>query len=236
MSVKPTCCLISGASSDIGLACREAIASFGVHVIGLFNCSSNFTSSSALYDTCVKVNLESEDSIACAMKTITSSYCVTQFISLGSINEPSSLRSLDSTSLSRHFFVNSIAPLLIVKDIIPAMIDRSYGRIVLTSSVGVKFGGSISGLCYSMSKHASEFIPKELRDLSKYDVFTNVVRIGVTDTKGLRLLGKDLQSRRRLIPANRLALPSEIASFLVWLSSHNNSYMAGQIIDYSGGE
>jgi len=236
MTDKPKCCLISGASSDIGLACQQELASVGMPVVALLNSASECQPASDQFDDFFHIDLESESSIATVMEALLGSYCVSRFISLGSINEPSYFHSIDGKSLSRHLFVNAIAPLLIAKDIVPGMVDLSFGRIVLTSSIGVKFGGSLSSIGYSMSKHASEFIPQQLRRLAKYNVFTNVVRIGVTDTRRLRMLGKNLESRRALIPANRFASPSEIAAFLAWLSSENNSFMSGQILNYSGGE
>ena len=63
------------------------------------------------------------------------------------------------------------------------MKSNRYGRIINTSSVGVKYGGGRDTFAYSLSKHVNEFIPSSLRDLSKYNVLYNTVRIGVTNTK-----------------------------------------------------
>ena len=235
MSTKKQCCLISGAASDIGIACIEILKSQNIPVVQLINKWSAVLDHS-LQDPRYSVDLECEESIAGVMEEIQASHLLTSFISLGGINEASCLESLNGEALCKHFRINTIAPLLIIKNMVPQMVDFGFGRIVLTSSIGVKFGGSISGLAYSISKHAAEFIPAELRSLARRNIYTNVVRIGVTNTRRLRSLGKDLEERREMIPAKRIASPSEIATFLSWLSSQDNSYMSGQVIDYSGGE
>ena len=63
------------------------------------------------------------------------------------------------------------------------MEKKKYGRIINTSSIGVKFGGGINTFSYSVSKHINEFIPNEIRKLSTKNVLYNVLRIGMTDTK-----------------------------------------------------
>ena len=45
-----------------------------------------------------------------------------------------------------------------------------------------------------------------------------------------------LKERLKLIPAKRMAKPSEIASYIVNLSTEKNSYMTGQTLTVSGGE
>mgnify|MGYP006279885453 CR=1 FL=1 len=236
MSVKPNCILLSGASSDIGIACRSLIKSSREIAVMLFNNNSGVKINSDFNHCAYNLNLENESLIEQAIEDIKSRFTIKAFISLASINEDSSLFNFDSHSLHRHLAVNSIAPLVIVKNILPDMINNNYGRIVLTSSIGVKFGGSTTHLAYGFSKHACEFIPSELRKLAAKNIFTNVVRIGVTDTTRLRSLGKDLVARTAQIPARRMATPNEVAKFLIWISSSENGFLTGQLIDFAGGE
>ena len=45
---------------------------------------------------------------------------------------------------------------------------KQWGRIVIGSSIGVKFGGGDDSYCYSLSKMASELIPKAARSFFQY--------------------------------------------------------------------
>ena len=133
--------------------------------------------------------------------------------------------------------VNLLPGLLLMRTICPAMAERGFGRIVHASSIGVKFGGGSDSFAYSLSKHAQEFIPRACRSWAERDVFVNVVRIGVTDTRlHGRAPGRDMAERARLIPARRPATPDEIARTLFWLGSEHNGFTSGEVVSVAGGE
>ena len=106
----------------------------------------------------------------------------------------------------------------------------------MTSSIGRVFGGSKSSFPYSFGKASGEFIPVELKELGACNVLTNIVRIGATDTKRFRTLGKDVAERADLVPLKRLARAEEIARYLFWISSPDNGFIHNQILAVSGGE
>ena len=133
--------------------------------------------------------------------------------------------------------INSIVPLFILKKIAKKMIKNSWGRILQSSSIGVKFGGGKNTFNYSLSKHLNEFIPRNYKEWSKKNVLMNVLRIGVTNTKTLKnVYKKNLKKRISLIPQNRMAETSEIAELICFLLSNKNTYITGQVINISGGE
>ena len=227
--------LISGGSSDIGIACALKIRSLGLNCIALLNTNSTIPDCLPK-NTYYHVDLANPLSTSSVLTEITNKFPISSFISLASINLPSSLMSFTDEDILNHITVNTIAPLRIARHLIPSMLTSNYGRITFTSSIGVKFGGSTNHLPYSLSKHSSEFIPSELLGFASSNIFTNVVRIGVTDTKRFRSYRKNVAERISLIPARRMAHPHDIAEFLVWLSSNNNRFMTGEVVNFSGGE
>jgi NAD(P)-dependent dehydrogenase (short-subunit alcohol dehydrogenase family) len=133
--------------------------------------------------------------------------------------------------------VNLLPGLLLMRAVGPAMAERGFGRIVHASSIGVKFGGGSDSFTYSLSKHAQEFIPRACRTWAARNVFVNVVRIGVTDTRShLMIPGKDMAARIGLVPAQRAATPLEIAKALFWFGSDANGFTSGQVVAVAGGE
>ena len=68
------------------------------------------------------------------------------------------------------------------------------------------------------------------------NVLINNLRIGVTDTKIHKKIGKDLNQRVKMIPINRAAKKIEIVKYILFLISEENSYTTGQTISISGGE
>ncbi len=133
---------------------------------------------------------------------------------------------------------NSIFPFLIERMSVKKMLSKKWGRIVNCSSIGIKFGGGKNSYNYSLSKHCLEFIPNSYKIWAKNNVFINNLRIGVTNTKIHKRMKKNLQLKERLklIPARRMAKPSEIATYIVNLATEKNSYMTGQTRTVAGGE
>ena len=84
------------------------------------------------------------------------------------------------------------------------MIKKRWGRILLSSSIGTKFGGGNSTYYYSLSKFMNEFIPSEFRRKYAKYILYNVLQIGVTDTKiHKKISSKNLKSRIKLIPIQK---------------------------------
>jgi len=128
---------------------------------------------------------------------------------------------------------------LIIRNQLDFMKKKRFGRIINCSSIGIKFGGGKNSYNYSFSKHASEFVPSELRYLAKYNVFRNNLRLGLINTKihkKLKRNKKAINYRLNLIPANRIAEPSEIANYILFFISDNNSFLTRETISISGGE
>ena len=133
--------------------------------------------------------------------------------------------------------INSIVPFYIIKKLLPGMIKNRFGRILQTSSIGVKFGGGKNTFNYSLSKKLNEFLPSHVKSLANKNILVNTLIIGVTKTKiHKKIQSKNLRIRKKLIPMQRIAHPDEIAKYIFFISSENNSYVTGQHLTISGGE
>lgn len=162
------------------------------------------------------------------------------FISMAAMRDEIPYANMEESDLVEHLYVNAVVPQIIIKELSPYMLKKMYGRILIVSSIGVKYGGGKNTYAYSMSKSASEFFPNESRQWVARNVTINVLRPGIVDTPKFRIgyhkNPDDADERINLIPAKRSAKYSEIVSSILWLTSKENSYMTGQIIAVSGGE
>ena len=148
-----------------------------------------------------------------------------------------SFKNFDLDSCIKSLTINSIIPLIIIRNKSSYMIKNYWGRILNCSSIGVKFGGGKKTFNYSLSKHLLEFMPNIYKDWAKKNVLINTLRVGVTDTKiHNKINKKDLKRRIKLIPIGRMANTEEIAKFIYYLSSQENTFISGEIINISGGE
>lgn len=233
--------LITGASSDIGLATARRYLSEGWRVIGHYR--NERPELTALLQEFPAIELWQQDFTdpAALDKELRQQAdrlkSVDAMINLAAAMPNCSFAEADAAQIMAVIGSNLLPGLLLMQLLGPAMAERGWGRIVHASSIGVKFGGGGSSFLYSLSKHAQEFIPSAARNWAKDGVFVNVLRVGVTNTRGhANFPAKNLNERIALIPAKRMASASEIAEALFWLGSDCNGYISAQVIDASGGE
>ena len=138
--------------------------------------------------------------------------------------------------IQKTILVNSLIPFAIIRNSLKNRIKNKFGRIINTSSIGVKFGGGVNTFSYSLSKHLNEFMPSEIKNLSANNILYNTVRIGVTDTKfHKKIRKKSLQKRIKLIPLKKMATTRDIARYITYLIIENN-FITNEVINITGGE
>jgi NAD(P)-dependent dehydrogenase (short-subunit alcohol dehydrogenase family) len=233
--------LITGANSDIGVACINKILDYGGSVIATHrNLGSKLSSLSLKNPSSVELyNLDFSDQnqVGRLLDLVEERKSqIDSFISLAALREEIKYHKTSRQDLMKHFEVNVVPAVFIVQKLGESMAKRGWGRIVIGSSIGVKFGGGASSFCYSFTKHCSEFIPNVANKWSESNVLYNVLRIGVTNTSTMQKFGESLKKRTKLIPMQRPARPEEVAKQIHWLASEENTFVTNQVISISGGE
>ena len=228
---------MTGASSDIGLSvCRRYLTAGHIVTAHFFNHAEHLNQLAAKESNLELVQSDLSDPIT--VSEFAQSHTdadIVVFLAAQAV--PSSLEQLDTSQLQQTLAVGALSNYIILGALGPAMAKRHWGRIVIGSSIGVKFGGGRDSFAYALTKHTSEFLPRSVRDWTSSNVLTNVIRIGVTNTKVHDAFpGRNLADRVSLIPLQRAASAEEIADFLVWYGSEKNTYVSGQTVEIAGGE
>lgn len=232
---------IAGASSDIGLAvCRRYLAA-DHRVIAHYRTlrpelAALLAETDAIEGYCC--DFSDPHALEAALKGDKAFFARADvLINLAADLTELSFEDVTGEAMLAAFRTNTLPGLLLLQTMGPAMAARGWGRIVQASSIGVKFGGGRNSFTYSLSKHALEFMPAICRQWAALGVLTNIVRVGVTDTRiHAKVAGKDMTMRAAQIPMSRMATPQEIANTLYWLGSDENTYITGQVIAAAGGE
>ena len=232
--------LILGASSEIGNEVIKKFLKKNWIVYAHYNNNiNNINENLALYKNNLKIiksdfyNNRQFNKFSKFIKKIQ----IHSFVNLVGYIDNITFKKTSIKSLIKSVQINSIAPLIIQRDLLNKMEKNKFGRILNISSIGVKYGGGEFTFNYSYSKHALEFIPQYLKKLASKNILSNILRVGVVDTKiHSRIKSKNMSKRVKLIPIKRKASKKEISDTIYNLASEKNSYISGEIITIAGGE
>lgn len=153
------------------------------------------------------------------------------------INNINKFVKIDSDDFLKTHLVNVFAPFKFCQSVIPKMKLNKWGRIINISSIWGKIGKQYRA-SYMASKFALDGITLAIAaEHTKDGILCNCLSPGFTNTELTRknLNDKDISSIKRNIPIKRLAEPKEIAKFVFWLASEDNTYVSGQNIAIDGG-
>jgi 3-oxoacyl-[acyl-carrier protein] reductase len=122
------------------------------------------------------------------------------------------------------------------RSLVPAMIDRNYGRIVNVASIAGKEGNP-KAAAYSAAKAGVIALTKSLgKELAGYDIAVNCITPAAAQTKILEQCTQaHIDYMLSKIPRGRFVLVDEIAAMVAWLASQENSFTTGAVFDLSGG-
>jgi NAD(P)-dependent dehydrogenase (short-subunit alcohol dehydrogenase family) len=149
-----------------------------------------------------------------------------------------SLRTVDVTDdeWERVLAVNATGSFYACRAVLPGMIARGYGRIVLVASIAGKEGNPMAG-AYSASKAAVIAMTKAIgKDVAGTGVLVNCIAPAVIETPILEGLSRQhIDYMVERIPLGRIGTAGEVAALVAWLASEDCSFSTGATYDISGG-
>jgi 2-hydroxycyclohexanecarboxyl-CoA dehydrogenase len=137
------------------------------------------------------------------------------------------------------YAVNQRAPMLLTQALLPGMVHRGWGRVVLIGSDSARAGAGRES-AYAATKAALIGFAKSVaREVARDGVTVNVVCPGPIDTAMTRAAMADrpetLTRLQRAIPVGRLGAPDEVAASVDWLVGPDAGFVTGQAVAVSGG-
>ena len=223
---------VTGATRGIGAAIAVAYHAAGAKVIG----AGTHADSSGSFDGYFQADFcDVEQVRACADFVRRTEPDV--LINNAGINKNLPFVEIDPLEFQRIQQVNVFAPFSLCQAVIPSMRRKGWGRIVNISSIWGKIGKEHRA-SYSASKFALDGLTLSLAAEHAADgILANCVAPGFTDTELThKMLGEEgIRKILSTVPIRRMANVEEIARFVVWLGSPENTYITGQNIAIDGG-
>jgi 3-oxoacyl-[acyl-carrier protein] reductase len=132
--------------------------------------------------------------------------------------------------------INLTSAFRYVRECIPSMKERRWGRIINVSSQ-VVYTGSNNHAHYSAAKSGLlGFTFSLTKELGPFGITANVVAPGriVTDLLLERMAGREKEWMSQT-PMRRFGQPEEVAAAIAFLAAGGASYITGAVINVNGG-
>jgi 3-hydroxybutyrate dehydrogenase len=240
--------VVTGGGSGIGAAIAMALAAEGVAVTLMGRSMKRLQSLPLPATRCIAADVTDADSVQRAFAAAADFGPVDILVNnAGQVESQPFLRtSLDTWQ--RTLNVNLTGTFLCTQQVLPAMVERRFGRIVNVASTAALKGYAYVA-AYCAAKHGVLGLTRALAlEVAKKGVTVNAVCPGYTETaivdKAVQQIssktGRSADEARAELaasnPQGRLIQPDEVARAVLWLCRRESSSITGQAIAVAGGE
>lgn len=241
--------LITGASRGIGRAVALAMAEAGATVAC---CSRSVDQLAAVARECgrgaiaVPMDLEDPSSIAAAAAEVESRLgSVDVLVNNGGIAHSTSFAKLEWSLWRQVLAIDLDAAFLLTQAVLPGMLRRDWGRVIMMSSVFGRSGGAYVA-AYASAKHGLIGLTRALAaEYARTGLTFNAVCPGFVETDIAtnvianisRRAGIEADEAEKFLhsPQGRLVTSEEVAAACVFLASDAARSITGQSIGVDGG-
>lgn len=136
--------------------------------------------------------------------------------------------------------VNLFSIIRILDMLLPGMIQRHFGRIVLTSTASASHGGGKDSFSYGLSKSGVEYLVKHIaKHYAPDGVLINAVAPGFIPTgfheQRMNRSPDDIEKRGKSVRVGHPGSPDDVAGMMMSLA-WSNDFVTGQIVTIDGGD
>jgi len=234
--------LVTGAGSGIGRASAQALLAAGCRVACGYNSNRAGAESIARVSpdaVPVKIDIGSRASVKRAIAGIRKHFKgdIDIVVNNAALVQEKPFETISDADWDRMLAVNLRGAFIVAQEVLPAMIEKKWGRIINITSIGGQWGG-MRQVHYAAAKAGLINLTHSLAKLySSAGVTANAISPGLVATD---MIKKELRSRAgkekvRSIPVGRIADASEIGAAVAYLASDEAGYITGHTLNINGG-
>ena len=247
--------LVTGAGEGFGRASAIALGREGVTVgVGDINDKTVAATASAIQQdgattAAFHMDVTQADQVTAAVEQMIESYGQLDILvaNAGVVGPQGPWHDLTEDGFDRVCAINFKGVFLSAKAVIPHMIERGSGRIIIVSSCAGKTGEEYNGM-YSATKAAIHNMTQSMsRELGQYNINVNAVCPAAMNTELMETVYRerseyfsiDAESLRQRIRDGfklpRALTVDDAAHVVVFLASDQTAMMTGQAVNITGG-
>lgn len=211
--------LITGASRGIGKVIKQLFEERGIEVVAPSRNEMDLSSNQSIEDYIAKIG------------------SVDILINCAGVNDLASLEEMSVEKLEEILQVNLVSQAMLIKHVSPAMKEKKWGRIINFASIWSGFSKE-RRIMYSIAKSGVVGLTTAAAvELSQHNVLVNAIAPGfvATEMTYQNNTPEQIKAIEATLPIKRMAAPEEIAEFVYFIASPQNSFMTGQTIYVDGG-
>lgn len=233
-------CLIIGASGAIGSATAKRLTEQG-YAVGV-----HYRSNPHMIDKLKEIvpddlflgtfqaDLSTEEGIGAFLKQIGTDWDALVFCGGQAWNGLFQEMSLDE--MNALFYVHVQSVWRITHKVLPKMIEKKRGHVIVVSSIFGEEGASTEVVYSSVKGAQLSFVKGLAKEVAPSGVYVNAVTPGLIDSQMNRQLDEsEWRNLEEDIPIGRAGEPVEVADAIEFLLSERASYITGQTIKVNGG-
>jgi len=243
--------LVCASSKGLGLGCAEALAGAGVNLV------MNARGAQALEASAQAIRDEFGVDVVTVAADIATAEGQTAVLAAAEgvdilVNNAGGPPPGMWTDWDREDFIaaldaNMLAPIALMKALLPGMMDRGWGRVVNITSVSVKSPIAVLGLSNSARAGLTGYVAGTSRQVANKGVTINNLQPGIHATDRAIALDTGVSSQQGItmdqakaqrsatIPAGRYGTRTEFGATCAFLCSQHAGFIVGQNILLDGG-
>lgn len=220
--------LVTGGARGIGREIAERLRDLGAQVA-----VGDLTVPEIPECTGIQMDVTNEESVKVGIQQARAAVGSIDILVLNAgifVIEPFEETSLESWQKS--IAVNLTGAFLVAREVLPAMREAGYGRVVSVGSSAGITGGAKSVAAYGASKAGVMALAKAIAsEYAPHGITSNAVAPTLIDTDMVKGM-PDMAAR---IPIGRLGQPAEVADLVAFLCSAHAGFITGAVVDINGG-
>src|SRR5579864_2813141 len=243
MSLSGHVALVTGASQGIGRTCALRLAKDGASVVvaarsqdKLNNLVGEITAAGG-QAAAFALDVAEEEQIKSTVKAAIAQFGkIDILVNNAGITRDQLVMRMKRADWDAVLQTNLTSAYLCIQQVIGSMLKQRWGRIINVTSV---FGqmGQAGQANYAASKAGLIGLTMAIaREVGSRNITCNAVAPGFIETAMTAGLGDEFkQTAVKQIPLGRVGSPEDVASAVVFLASHEASYITGHVLNVNGG-
>ncbi|MAY88341.1 MAG: short-chain dehydrogenase [Pseudooceanicola sp.] len=251
LGIKGKRALVCASSKGLGLGCAQALAEAGCDLV------MNARGAEALQQSAEAIRKAygvSVETVACDITTAEGQAAVLEaaghvdiLVTNAGGPPPGMWSDWDRDDFIKALDANMLAPIALMKALLPGMIDRGWGRVVNITSQSVRAPIAVLGLSNAARTGLTGYVAGTARQVAQHGVCINNLLPGIHDTdraialdtgaaKAQDITRDEARTRREAtIPARRYGTASEFGAACAFLCSQHAGFIVGQNLLLDGG-